>query len=195
MKNSGSDTNFYSIHDNRTTILVRSFRALDFSLDSRYNFERNFNEISWLLSASRDHVTSMPSRFRAGSPNCERKTNKPHGKVSVTTPVGCWSRCSTFAQASTLTRTGTYTYLQQPYQILSSCFSLWPYSGRVTVVALRGWIVFKLRLNSYALTSSQDGRSPLHYASWNGHVEVVTKLIAANAGINLEDKVRTSLRV
>ena len=86
-------------------------------------------------------------------------------------------------------------HIQYPYQILSSCFSLCPYSGRVTVVGPGGWIVFKLRLNSYALTSFQNGRSPLYDASWNGHVEVVTKLIAANAGINLKDQVRTNLRV
>ena len=47
-------------------------------------------------------------------------------------------------------------------------------------------------MNSYALTSSQNGRSPIHDASMNGHVEVVAKLIAANADINLKDKVRTS---
>ena len=50
-------------------------------------------------------------------------------------------------------------------------------------------------MNSYAFTSSQDGRSPLHYASRNGHVEVVAKLIAANADINLKDQVSTSLYV
>ena len=47
---------------------------------------------------------------------------------------------------------------------------------------------------SYALTSSQNGRSPLYDASLNGHVEVVAKLIAANADINLKDAVRTSIR-
>ena len=50
-------------------------------------------------------------------------------------------------------------------------------------------------MNSYAFTSSQDGRSPLHDASRNGHVEVVAKLIAGNADINLQDKVSTSLHV
>ena len=51
----------------------------------------------------------------------------------------------------------------------------------------------QIAMNWYAFTSSQYGRSPLHYASSNGHVEVVAKLIAANADINLKDKVRTSL--
>ena len=49
--------------------------------------------------------------------------------------------------------------------------------------------------NSYAFTSSQDGSSPLHAASRNGHVEVVAKLIVGNADINLQDKVSTSLHV
>ena len=50
-------------------------------------------------------------------------------------------------------------------------------------------------MNSYALTSSQDGESPLHYASRYGHVEVVAKLIAGNADINLKNWVSTSLHV
>ena len=50
-------------------------------------------------------------------------------------------------------------------------------------------------MNSYGFTSSQFGDSPLHNASMNGHVEVVGELIAANADINLEDKVSTSLHV
>ena len=50
-------------------------------------------------------------------------------------------------------------------------------------------------MNSYASTSSQYGRSPLHNASINGHVEVVAKLITANADINLENEVSTSLHV
>ena len=50
-------------------------------------------------------------------------------------------------------------------------------------------------MNSYGFTSSQKGRSPLHYASGNGHVEVVGKLLAANAHINLKDEVSTSLHV
>ena len=50
-------------------------------------------------------------------------------------------------------------------------------------------------MNSYAFASSQNGRSPLHYASGNGHVEVVAKLIAANADINSKAKVSTSLHV
>ena len=50
-------------------------------------------------------------------------------------------------------------------------------------------------MNSHAFTSSQTGSSPLHYASENGHVEVVAKLIAANTDINLKDKVSTSLYV
>ena len=37
--------------------------------------------------------------------------------------------------------------------------------------------------------------SPLHYASMNGHVEVVAKLIAANTDINLKNQVSTSLHV
>ena len=50
-------------------------------------------------------------------------------------------------------------------------------------------------MNSYAFTSSQNGESPLHYASGNGHVEVVGKLVAANAHINFKDEVSTSLHV
>ena len=50
-------------------------------------------------------------------------------------------------------------------------------------------------MNSYFFTSSQNGRSPLHYASMNGHVEVVGKLITANADINLKDEVSTNLHV
>ena len=53
----------------------------------------------------------------------------------------------------------------------------------------------QIAVNSYAFTSSQSGKSPLHDASGNGHVEVVGKLIAVNADINLKDKVRTSLNV
>ena len=51
-------------------------------------------------------------------------------------------------------------------------------------------------MNSYAFTSSQlRGMSPLHYASRDGHVEVVAKLIAGNADINLKNEVSTSLHV
>ena len=50
-------------------------------------------------------------------------------------------------------------------------------------------------MNSYAFTSSQDGDSPLHFASMNGHVEVVAKLIAGNADVNLKNEVSTSLHV
>ena len=50
-------------------------------------------------------------------------------------------------------------------------------------------------MNSYAFTSSQNGESPLYNASGNGHVEVVAKLIAGNADINLQDKVSTSLHI
>ena len=50
-------------------------------------------------------------------------------------------------------------------------------------------------MNSYAFPSSQFGSSPLHDASREGHVEVVAKLIAANADINLKDEVSTSLHV
>ena len=50
-------------------------------------------------------------------------------------------------------------------------------------------------MNSYAFTSSQYGDSPLHNASMNGHVEVMAKLIAGNADINLENEVSTSLHV
>ena len=50
-------------------------------------------------------------------------------------------------------------------------------------------------MNSDAFTSSQNGSSPLHDASRNGHVEVVAKLIAGNADINLQDIVSTSLHV
>ena len=50
-------------------------------------------------------------------------------------------------------------------------------------------------MNSIAFTSSQNGRSPLHDASRNGHVEVVAKLIAGNAAIHLQDMVSTSLHV
>ena len=37
--------------------------------------------------------------------------------------------------------------------------------------------------------------SPLHFASMNGHVEVVGELIAANADVNFKNKVSTSLHV
>ena len=50
-------------------------------------------------------------------------------------------------------------------------------------------------MNSCAFTSSQYGESPLHDASLNGHLEVVAKLIAGNADINLENEVSTSLHV
>ena len=99
-RKSDSDTNFKSIHDKQTPILVRSYRTLGLQLDSRYNFERNFNQKYWLLFAGWEHVT--------GCPNGERnKQQAPH--VSVTTPGRCLSRRSILAQATNLTRTGKYT--------------------------------------------------------------------------------------
>ena len=35
----------------------------------------------------------------------------------------------------------------------------------------------------------QDGWSPLMYASWNGHVQVVAELLQNGAGVDMQDKV------
>ena len=37
-------------------------------------------------------------------------------------------------------------------------------------------------------TQNQVGWTPLHLASWNGHVEVITALLAAGADKTLKDK-------
>ena len=36
----------------------------------------------------------------------------------------------------------------------------------------------------------QDGWSPLHLASWNGHHDVVRELVAANCQVNTKNEVR-----
>ena len=89
--------------DKRTTIVVRSYRTIGLSLDSRYNFERNFRQKSWLLSASWEHVTGMPSRFRVAV--SQRRTKGP---TSPTRRQVLFTHCSTFARASTITEAGKY---------------------------------------------------------------------------------------
>ena len=41
----------------------------------------------------------------------------------------------------------------------------------------------------YTFLSFQDGRTPLHIASFQGHLECIKALIKASADINLADKV------
>jgi ankyrin repeat protein len=43
----------------------------------------------------------------------------------------------------------------------------------------------------YSHVSSQDGLSSLMVASFNGHVEVVDKLLQHGATVDLQDKVRS----
>ena len=46
-----------------------------------------------------------------------------------------------------------------------------------------------MNMSSYCPMSSQDGASSLMYASLNGHVEVVDKLLQHGATVDLQDKV------
>ena len=46
-----------------------------------------------------------------------------------------------------------------------------------------------MNMSSYCLVSYQDGESSLMYASQNGHVEVVDKLLQHGATVDLHDKV------
>ena len=48
-----------------------------------------------------------------------------------------------------------------------------------------------MNMSSYCPVSSQDGESSLMYASRNGHVEVVDKLLQHGATVDLHDKVRS----
>ena len=107
-RKSDSDTNFNSIHAKRTTVLVRSYRTLGLSLDSRYNFKRNFNQKYWLLFASWEHVTGMPSRF--GVTLAKRRTKQPTSPTRFrhyARQVLITSQC--FCTGIPLTTTGKYT--------------------------------------------------------------------------------------
>ena len=48
-----------------------------------------------------------------------------------------------------------------------------------------------MNMSSYCPMSSQDGVSSLMYASVNGHVEVVDKLLQHGATVDLHNKVRS----
>ena len=49
-----------------------------------------------------------------------------------------------------------------------------------------------LNLSMY-MCSYQDGKTALHFASWQGHLAVVTVLVDGGADLNIQEKVSTRI--
>ena len=48
----------------------------------------------------------------------------------------------------------------------------------------------KVSVNTAFFFLIQHGWTPLHWAAWKGHAEVLTKLLDSGADVDMQDKVR-----